>query len=99
MQLILLLLPDYYQLQEDEEEQQQENVDPYTLFVYGIRSESCHAVGSVLVFIGEPAALFCTLAICPVPKVVIIAREQPRRFCQVNWYSQHVELVQSTRNI
>ncbi len=27
-----------YQLQEEDEEEQQENVDPYTLFVYGIRS-------------------------------------------------------------
>jgi hypothetical protein len=30
-------LSDYYQLQ-GEEEQQQENIDPYTLFAYGIRS-------------------------------------------------------------
>jgi hypothetical protein len=30
-------LTDYYQL-EEEVEQQQENVDPYTLFLYGIRS-------------------------------------------------------------
>ena len=28
----------YYPLQEEEEEQLQEKVDPYTLFVYGIRS-------------------------------------------------------------
>ena len=28
----------YYLLQEEEEEQLQEKVDPYTLFVYGIRS-------------------------------------------------------------
>ena len=27
-----------YQLQEEEKEEQLENVDPYTLFVYGIRS-------------------------------------------------------------
>ena len=27
-----------YQPQEEDEEEQQENVDPYTLFVYGIRS-------------------------------------------------------------